>query len=169
MDQNLIISENYPELVQMFIGEDIYLPKEKVWYDAIASEGGNKYRFLNIVMHGDNEIIPEAKREFFFKLINAIRTDRITMDGDGFAVVNAMNYKGLNWKNLEHHFSPKYCIFWGVDPIDFEIPCKLFGGALKDDCRILYVPSMEELSTNTEMKKKLWLLVQRMFGMEKSK
>lgn len=166
MNQNLIISENYPELVSMFLGDELYLVNEPKWYEELASEGGNKYRFLNIVSHGNEEIIPPAQKDFFFRMANAIQTDRIKMDADGFCVVNAQNYKGLKWNNLVHLFSPKYCIFWGVDPHSMDVNCKFNGGALLDDCKIIYVDSMDKIETDLTAKKMLWSMIQRMFGMQ---
>ncbi|MEZ4804012.1 MAG: hypothetical protein R2852_00595 [Bacteroidia bacterium] len=112
MNDNLIIPENNPEDINMFYGDELYLIEESQWYEDIPSEGGNKYRFLNIVSHSDSEIIPEKHRDMFFRMINAIQTDRIKMDADGFAVINVQNYRGLKWNNIEKNFSPKYCVFW---------------------------------------------------------
>jgi hypothetical protein len=111
MDEKLIIPENFPELINLFVGEEFYIVKELVNYDSIEHEGGNKYRFLHIMNHHDEKIIPEAQRDFFFKMINAIRTDKVFMDADGFAVININNYESLTWKNVEKLFSPKCCIF----------------------------------------------------------
>lgn len=167
MDSNLIISENNPEDVNMLMGGDIYLIEESQWYEEIASEGGNKYRFLNIVSHPGDEIIPRDQRDFFFRLANAIRTDRFNMDADGFAVVNTIDLKGLQWKNLQKNFSPKYCIFWGVDPNKMGVPCKLYGVCQLDGCRIISVDSMEAIAGNESLKRTLWELVKRQFDMNK--
>jgi hypothetical protein len=167
MDQNLIISENNPEAMQLLLGGELYLIEESQWYEDIKSEGGNKYRFLNIVSHGGDDIIPAAQRDFFFRMSNAIRTDRFTMDADGFAVVNVLDYKGLKWNNLEKIFSPKYCIFWGVDPNKMGLPCKLNGGAVHNACRIIYMDSMEHVFENDATKRLLWDMVKRMFDMNK--
>lgn len=167
MNQNLIISENNPELINLLMGDELYVVDEPKWYDEIASEGGNKYRFLNIVSHSGSEIIPSEQKDFFFRMINAIQTDRIKMDADGFAVVNAGNYKGLKWNNLEKIFSPKYCIIWGVDPHSLDLNVKLNGGALVNECRIVYVNSMETIFSHEPLKRQLWTFVKRMFGMEK--
>lgn len=167
MDSNLIIPENNPEDVNMLMGGDLYLIEESQWYDEIASEGGNKFRFLNIVSHGGEEIIPKAQRDFFFRMTNAIKNDRFTMDADGFAVINVMNYKGLKWNNIEKIFSPKCCIFWGVDPNKMDVPCKLNGGSILNDCRIIYMNSMEIVFENEALKRQLWDMVKRMFDMNK--
>lgn len=163
MDQNLIIPENYPEHVAMFLGQELYLVNEPKWYEQLPSEGGNKYRFLNIVSHNHQEIIPPDNKNFFFRMANAIQTERINMDADGFCVVNVMEYPGLKWKNIEHLFSPKYCIFWGVDPNSFDISCKFYGGAKINDCKITYVDSMAKVENDVTLKKRLWDIVKRMF------
>jgi hypothetical protein len=163
MNQNLIISENYPELNQMLLGEELYIIDEPKWYEEINSEGGNKYRFLNIVSHPGEEILPEAQRDLFFKVINPIQTDRIKMDADGFSVINVHNYRGVQWDNLEKLFSPKYCIFWGVDPHAMGVNCKLNGGAIVNDCKIIYVNQMEVIFSNKNMKKQLWEFLKKMF------
>ncbi|MCC6818356.1 MAG: hypothetical protein IT245_05660 [Bacteroidia bacterium] len=163
MNQNLIISENYPELVSLFLGHELYLVNEPKWYEELPSEGGNKFRFLNIVSHNHQEIIPPDNKDFFFRMANAIQTDRIKMDADGFCVINILDYPGLKWKNIEHLFSPKYCIFWGVDPHSFDINCKFYGGAMENECKITYVDSMDKVEADTASKKKLWDIIKRMF------
>lgn len=165
MDEKLIISENFPELINQFLGDELYFIKEKVNYQTIASEGGNKYRFLNIMLHDEEQIIPAGQRDFFFKMANAIRTEMVSMDADGFAVINIKDYEGLTWKNLETLFSPKCCIFWGVDPVTMDIACKKYGGAKYNNCKIIYVDDIKSISENQELKHKLWLLVKRLFGM----
>ncbi|NQW42008.1 MAG: hypothetical protein HQ463_01065 [Bacteroidetes bacterium] len=167
MNEKLIISEQKTELLNLFLGDEIYLINEPKYYDSIDSEGGNKYRFLNIVMHTATEIIAPESKDFFFKMANAIQNERINMDADGFAVINISNYPGLTWQNLEKLFSPKFCIFWGVDPFTLNIQCHLNKGLMHNGCKIISVESMEIVKDNLEMKKKLWAMVQRMFEMIK--
>lgn len=151
--------------MSMFIGEELYLINEPKWYEEIQSLGGNKYRFLNIVSHNHEEIIPPAQKDFFFRMTNAIQTERIKMDADGFAIINIFEYPGLKWNNIEKLFSPKFCVFWGVDPHSFDIACKFNSGALINDCKIIYVDSMDKIESDMNLKKNLWYLIQRMFGM----
>ncbi len=165
MDEKLIIPEKFPELINLFVGDEFYIIKEKVDYDEIISEGGNKYRFLHIMMHNDEKLIPEEQRDFFFKMINAVRTDKVFMDADGFAVINIKNYEGLTWKNIEKLFSPKCCIFWGVDPLTMDLVCRKYNGLVHNDCKIIFVDDIKTVSENDELKRKLWALVKRLFGM----
>ncbi len=165
MDEKLIIPENFPELINLFIGDEFYLVKEQVDYDEIASEGGNKYRFLNIMHHSGDKLIPEEQRDFFFKMANAIRTDKVTMDADGFSVINTKDYEGLTWKNIERIFSPKCCIFWGVNPFSMDLVCRKYNGLMANDCKIIYVDDIKTVSEDAELKRQLWHLVKRMFGM----
>jgi hypothetical protein len=166
MNQNLIISEKYPELNQMLLGDELYVIDEPKWYEEIKSEGGNKYRFLNIVSHPGDEILPQAQRDLFFKVINPIQTERIKMDADGFSIINVYNYRGVKWENLEKLFSPRYCIFWGVDPHAMNVNCKLNGGAIVNDCKIIYVNQMEVIFSNQSMKKQLWEFLKKMFKIQ---
>ncbi|MES2616323.1 MAG: hypothetical protein V4613_00505 [Bacteroidota bacterium] len=165
MEEKLIIPENFPELINLFVGDEFYMVKEIVNYDTVKSEGGNKYRFLHIMRHDEAGLIPEAQRDFFFKMVNAIRTDKVSMDADGFAVINITDYPGLTWKNIEKLFSPKCCIFWGVDPMEMEIVCHKYSGALLNECKIVYVDNIATISTSDELKPQLWRLVKRLFGM----
>lgn len=168
MEENLIIPENYPELVQLFMGQDLYLVEEKSWYKEIKSEGGNQFRFLNVVSVPGEDIIPAQDRDFFFRVISAVKTDKFTMDADGLAFVNIHDYKGITWDNLKQLFSPKYCIFWGADPHKLGISCRLYGGTVSDACRIMYVDALETIAADGEKKKMLWSMMQRMFGMNKT-
>jgi len=167
MNQNLIISENFPELINMFGGDEVYMIEEPKWYEEIKSEGGNKYRFLNIVSHPADEVIPAAQRDFFFRMANAIQTERIKMDADGFSVINIMNYKGLKWSNVEKLFSPKYCIFWGVDPYKLDVPCHMHARIIHNECRIMAVDDMQTIENDINLKKDLWKKIQGMFDFAK--
>lgn len=165
MEENLIIPENYPELVQQFMGQELYLIEETKWYKEIKSEGGNRYRFLNVVSVPGTDIIPPQDRDFFFRVISAVKTEKFTMDADGIAFVNIHEYKGITWENLKEKFSPKYCIFWGTDPHKLGISCRLYGGTISDTCKILYVDALDTIVADPEKKKLLWNRIQRMFGM----
>ncbi len=167
MNQNLIISENFPELINLFAGDEVYMIEEPKWYEDIKSEGGNKYRFLNIVSHTSEEVIPPAQKDFFFRMANAIQTDRIKMDADGFAVINVLDYKGLKWANIEKLFSPKYCIFWGVDPYKFDVPCHIHSKVVHNECRIIAVDEMARIENDIELKKSLWDQIKLMFDFGK--
>jgi hypothetical protein len=167
MNQNLIISENFPELINLFAGEELYMVEEPKWYEEVKSEGGNKYRFLNIVSHASEDIIPAEQKDFFFRMANAIQTERIKMDADGFAVINIYDYKGLKWENLEKLFSPKYCIFWGVDPYKLDVPCHIHSRLVHRDCRVIAVDAMAQIEQDQKLKKKLWENVQAMFDFGK--
>ncbi len=167
MNQNLIISENFPELINLFAGEEVYMIDEPKWYEEIRSEGGNKYRFLNIVSHQSEEVIPPAQKDFFFRMANAIQTERIKMDADGFAVINIWDYKGLKWPNIEKLFSPKYCIFWGVDPYKLDVPCHVNARLVHRECRIIAVDDMEKIEKDQQLKRALWEKVQGMFDFGK--
>ncbi len=167
MNQNLIISENFPELINLFAGDEVYMIEEPKWYEEIKSEGGNKYRFLNIVSHASGEVIPPAQKDFFFRMANAIQTDRIKMDADGFAVINIFDYKGLKWANIEKLFSPKYCIFWGVDPYKLDVPCHINAGITHNGCRVTAVDEMEHVEKSKELKTELWKKIQFMFDFHK--
>ena len=49
MDENLIISENNPELMNLLLGDELYIVHEQKWYANIAHDGNNKHRFLKSV------------------------------------------------------------------------------------------------------------------------
>jgi hypothetical protein len=167
MNQNLIISENFPELINLFAGDEVYMIDEPKWYEEIRSEGGNKYRFLNIVSHDADEVIPAAQKDFFFRMANAIQTDRIKMDADGFAVINIADYKGVKWANIEKLFSPRYCIFWGVDPYKLDVPCHINSRAIYQECRVVAVDDMATIENDQALKRNLWVNIQAMFDFGK--
>jgi len=168
MNEKLIIDENFPEILNLFYNNEVYLVEEKINYDEIISEGGNKYRFLNIISHNNEGMLTSEQKDFFFKMINAIRTDKITMDADGYSMINVYNYKGLTWQNIEKLYSPKYCVFWGVNPEVFKLTCKLYGGLLHNGCKIIFVDNMTKISNDVVLKRNLWNLIQRLFGMNKA-
>ena len=168
MDENLIISENNPELTNLLMGDELYIIHEQKWYANLPHDGNNKHRFLNVFAHQGDTPIPSADRDFFFRMITSIKNEKFSMDADGFAVINAENFPGLTWKNLEQVFSPRYCIFWGVDPIQFGLNCKLNGGIVINQCRILFTDALDQVATDVEKKKRLWQILQRMFDINKS-
>ncbi len=168
MENKSIIDENFPETLINFMGEEIYFVQEKKHYEAIKSEGQNQYRFLNLIQNPNQEFLSTENKDFFFKMINAIKTDKFQMDGDGYALVNIENYPGIQWENLEKIFSPSYCILWGVDPNLIGIQCQHNYGVVKNNCRIIYVDSISTIMNDVVLKRKLWQLVQNLFQMPKS-
>jgi len=164
MEEDLNILQNYPELSSLFMGEELYVIDEPRYYENIKSEGGNKFRFLNIFSHGGTESIPPAHRDMFFKIINSIQTDKIKMDADGFAVININGLRGLKWNNLEKNFAPRYCIFWGVDPTPLDVVCKLNGGTIVNDCKIIYVNPINIIAESKDLKQMLWKYIKKMFS-----
>ncbi len=165
MNENLI-SETNTEVLLNFMGEELYLVKEAKIYDEINSLGGYKNHFINIINHQNIDFLNDEQRSFFFKMAAAIKNDKIQgMNADDFAIINYANYDGLTWENISKIFNPKYCIFWGINPIEFQMPCGLYKGINHQDCRIIYVDAMDTIMGDIELKKKLWSLVKRMFDM----
>jgi hypothetical protein len=150
-------------MLNLLMGEEVYLYTEPAWYETIRSEGGNQFRFLNLFSHPAGEVIPEGQRDFFFKVINSIKNEKFHMDADGLAAVNISGYPGLQFSNLVKLFSPKYCIFWGVDPGNTGLHINPYEGKLEEGCRVVWVQDIDIIESSDHLKKSLWKILKAMF------
>ncbi len=165
MDNKLILDENSPELMHLFMGDVVYQAFDLKWYEELEYDGNNKYRFLNIINNEDNQFLSETSNEAFFKYVNAIQTDRYKMSKDGFAILNIANYKGIQWKNITEKLNPKICIFWGVNPAFFGLESQKYKILKRHDMSYLYVDDMDNLFKYDALKKQLWNNTKGLFDM----
>ncbi|MBC7425835.1 MAG: hypothetical protein H7321_04800 [Bacteroidia bacterium] len=164
--ENNTIDKNYPELLHSLMGDELYFITEHTHYEAIESEGENKFRFLNIFKHSEKGYIPEQQRDFFFKVINNIKTDRFDMALDGLAAINIQEYPGVQWDNLDKLFSPKFCILWDVEPTALGIAVNRYTGIEHNGCRIIYVDSLANIEASLELRQRLWKLIKNLFSIK---
>lgn len=166
MEENLILSENFPELLVQFMGEEFYNIQESRWYERFEYEGENKYRFLNIVNHPNHKSLSEEDSLFFYKFTNAIQSDKYKMDKDGFAILNINLYPGIQWKNIVDFFQPNFCFFWGVSPSQFGLNLNKYSAVVHDDIKMLYVDAMNTVFSNGSFKLQLWEQTKPLFGIK---
>jgi hypothetical protein len=166
MEENLILSENFPELLAQFMDGEFYQIQESRWYDKFEYEGENKYRFLNIVNHTENKSLSEEDSLFFYKFTNAIQSEKYKMDKDGFAVLNISLYPGVEWKNIIEVFQPNFCFFWGVSPSQFGVNINKYKASVHDSIKMLYVDSMNSVFSNSSLKLQLWEQTKPLFGIK---
>lgn len=163
MDENLILDENSPELINLFMGDIVYQAVESQWYEKLQTEGNNQFRFLHIINEEGQVFLSEEQNNSFFKYINAIQTDRLKMDKDGFAILNLANHKGISWKNINSMLSPKTCIFWGVNPYQFGFETRKYNILKRNDISMIYIDEMTTVMQSPALKGNLWALTKQLF------
>lgn len=147
------------------MGSSFFLPKDRIVYNEIKSEGENKYRFLNLFSFEGDEIIPESQREFFLNMLSSIVKKDKVMNLEGICAVNIFNYPGVILKDLIKKFEPKYICLWGLEPETIGVSVKLYGGKLVGNSRLIRVESLEVLAENSELKDKTQKILLNLFGL----
>lgn len=163
MEDSLILSENFPESINLFMGDGIYMVQEKVDYDTINVLGENQLRFLHIINNSTEKFLNQTDYEMFFKYINAIQSDKIKMDKDGFAILNLNQYPGITWENIKVKLNPKVCFFWGVNPLILGLEVPQFTLTKTQDTQTVFLDDVNVTLNNKDSKLKLWGITKTIF------
>jgi hypothetical protein len=164
MEDSLILSENFPESINLFMGNSVYIVQEKVEYPTLDVLGENQLRFLHVIENPKEKFFDEVEKESFFKYINAIQSDKIKMDKDGFAILNLAQYPGISWENIKSILNPRICFFWGVNPLLFEMDVPQYNVSKIDELQVVFVDSISKTLSERELKLKLWDITKQIFN-----
>lgn len=163
MEDSLILSENFPESINLFMGDGIYIVQERVDYDTLDVLGENQLRFLHIVQNSSEKFLNQVDYEMFFKYINAIQSDKVKMDKDGFAILNLNQYPGISWDNIKLKLNPKICFFWGVNPLTMGLEIPKYVLTKIDDMQAVYLDDVNIALSDKSLKLKLWEITKTIF------
>lgn len=126
------------------------------------SLGGNQKNILVVVNYDNVVHIPDEELEFLTSILKACQ-----LSLDDVAIVNTGNYPGEGYKEFAKKFSSRIVLLFGVDPVSFDLPVNFpeFQVQSLTNTTFLYSPTLSDCRTNKLLKSKLWVSLQRIFGL----
>jgi hypothetical protein len=128
----------------------------------LKSLGGNQKNIL-IVVNYDNVVhIPDEELEF---LTNILKACHFSLDD--VTIVNTNNFPGEGFRDYVKKFGSRIILLFGVDPVSFDLPVSFpeFQVQSFNSNTFLYSPTLQECRTDKLLKSKLWVCLQRIFGL----
>jgi hypothetical protein len=121
--------------------------------------GENKKNILIVVNHIDTTHLPDEDLAFLTTILSACKLSLADV-----AIVNKNNYSNQTYKEYTGHFKSKIVLLFGTDPVSFGLPLDFphFQVQSFSKCTFLYSPSLNEY--DQLVKSKLWVCLQRIFG-----
>ncbi len=123
--------------------------------------GNNKKNILLVVDYSNVTYLPDEELNFLASILAACKLDL----GD-VAIVNRQHYLEHNYKNILDHFTSKTILLFGIDPVDFGLPMAFpqFQVQAFNNSTFLYSTVLEECRKDKLLKSKLWVSLQKIFG-----
>lgn len=150
-----LIDANTNDIVQN--PETVITAAEPVW----EYLGNNKKNILFVVNYSNATYLPDEELSFLTNILTASKLDL----GD-VAIINLRNYPQKDYKDILNHFNSKTIFLFGIEPVDFGLPVDFphFQVQSFANNTFLYTPALEERHSDKLFKSKLWVCLQRIFG-----
>jgi len=153
-----VIQELYKNsLVDLESNEPI---RETLNNNAYPFLGANKKNVLLIVSETSAAFLQDEHLALVMKMMSACQ---LTMAD--ISIVNAAHTPGLNLTDLNEQFEPRKIIIFGLRPSELDFPLEFpdFQVQKYNGQSYLTAPGINEVATNTDIKKQLWQSLQKMF------
>lgn len=126
------------------------------------SLGNNGKSILLVVNHPHLTHLPDEELNFITNILVACK-----LSLEDVALVNIFNYGKVSYGDILSHFKSREIILFGIDPVVFGLPVSFpqFQIQQFSQCTFLYAPSLNELIVDKLLKSKLWVSLQRVFGL----
>lgn len=122
--------------------------------------GENKKNILVMVNYPIAGYLPDEQLNFLSAILNACKVSLADV-----AIVNQHNSPTMEFEKLAMQFMPKTILLFSIDlnllQLHFRFPP--FQVQQLNNCTYLLSPSLEDLSTDKDLKSKLWNCLQRIF------
>jgi hypothetical protein len=136
--------------------------KKEILNRATKALGANEKSILIVVNYNNIVFIPDEELEFLTSILKACK-----LSLNDVAIVNTNNNPGDGYKEYTRQFNSKVVLLFGVDPLSFGLPINFpeFQVQSLTNTVFLYSPSLSECMANKLLKSKLWVSLQRIFGL----
>lgn len=161
-----LIDKNNVEALLAFMGNEVFIPNDIVYYDTISFQGGNKFRYLNLFDYEGENAVPQYFVDSFDSFIELVKKPNKVMDMDGLAVVNLHHFPGISFPNIIDKMQPVFVALWGVDPHKFSLEIAEFGGIKVGNLRIIRLPDPTDILKNEQYKAKCSGLILNLFNIK---
>jgi hypothetical protein len=138
-------------------------PKKKESLNRVTKAlGANEKNILIVVNYNNIVFIPDEELEFLTSILKACK-----LSLNDVAIVNTNNNPVDGYKEYTKQFTSKIVLLFGVDPLSFGLPINFpeFQVQSLTNTVFLYSPSLSECMANKLLKSKLWVSLQRIFGL----
>jgi hypothetical protein len=123
--------------------------------------GDNKKNIL-VVVNSDQAVhVPDEELQFLTKLLSACKLSLADV-----AIVN-INQQAISYKELLAALKGRSALLFDIEPSAFGLPMSFPHFQIQPfaSCSFLYSPSLKELENDKLLKSKLWVSLQRLFGL----
>ena len=125
----------------------------------IVSLGGNEKNILFLVKDSENKFLGDEEMNLLSNLITACK---LTMAD--IALVNVTN-DTMNYQQLSDQFQSKKVLIFGIKTSELELPFAIPDFQIQAFQEQLYLtaPPFKQFLTNKDLKKELWICLQKLF------
>ena len=126
----------------------------------ISSLGGNQKGILFLVNNPDTKFLGN---DDMILLTNLITACQLSMED--IALVNYFNSDKLNYKDLIEYFQSETILLFGIPAKKIDLPFIIPNFQIQSYDKKLFMaaPGLNELNNNKDLKKDLWLCLQKIF------
>lgn len=123
--------------------------------------GDNKKNILVVVNSDQTVHLPDEELQFLTKLLSACKLSLADV-----AIVN-INQQAITYKELLAALKGRSALLFDIEPSAFGLPMSFPHFQIQPfaSCSFLYSPSLKELENDKLLKSKLWVSLQRLFGL----
>ena len=123
--------------------------------------GNNQKNILIVVRYNDVVHLPDDDLNFLTGMLTACK-----LSLDDVAIINTNNYTKVSYSDLLLEFKSRIVFLFGISPADFGLPVNFpaFQVQVVSGCTYLYTPALEERSTDSLFKSRLWLSLRTIFS-----
>lgn len=128
----------------------------------LKSLGGNQKNILIVVKNDNFTYLVDDDLEFLTNILKACK-----LGLEDVAIVNTSNSPDKGYKEYLKNLNSKIVLLFGVDPVSFDLPVSFpeFQVQSLTNTKFLYSPTLNECRTDKLLKSKLWVSLQRIFGL----
>lgn len=130
----------------------------------INSLGENKKNILFLVNNSQNKFLADNEMKLLTDLLTACK---ISMED--IALVNYNQNPEINYQELFDQFQSKKILIFGITASNLELPFNIPFFQIQKFQEQLYMicPSLSDFINNVELKKELWISLQKIFLLQK--
>ncbi len=127
----------------------------------LRSLGENRKNVLILVDAADAVFLADKDLELLTSILAACKLSLADV-----AIVNK-NQHTVHYKELVGTFSSKVCLLFDIPPSAIDLPVDFPAYQVQPfaGCSFLYGPSLREMQTDQDLKKKLWVSLKRLFNL----
>lgn len=126
--------------------------------------GSNEKNIAFLVNDNKNKFLADAQTKFLSDLLTACYLNMADI-----AIVNLYHNDKITYRELADQLHPQKIFLLGISAADLDLPFTIPFFQPQNFHEKIYMisPSLEEIQMNKELKRKLWVCLQKIFNLEK--